>query len=323
MASQIYGKANIMSIESSSRDKMEKSIYDALLKVDHDYATNFHNNDQLKENLLMHICPLIMRVSFDLELTDPLLKTVSIQYMNVFLIAMRFIDYHSELKNFKLSRDEIGYLMFHFAAIIEMQNQEKIQQVRRILLIADQMRSKTMLTKTKLQSVFPQASILEAAKTKAVNYQLDEIELIISTTETDLPFEDERLVVADKNMSEHAIRKIKNKVLFGDLDINNKLTLENLFFENLFMICKKGKFYDLINEMCQKMIELSYAQQGLAESVLAREKRFTTVVENGVAFPHSLVQMADRDSIGVILMVPPILYLVVEMVDYIKQEHAG
>lgn len=308
MASQICGKANIMSIESSSRRKMERSIYEALQKVDNDYATDFHNNDQLKENLLLHICPLIMRVSFDLELKDPLLGTVSIQYMNVFLIAMRFIDYHCELKNYKLSRDEIGYLTLHFAAIIEMQNQEKIQQVRRILLITDQMRSTAVMIKSKLQSVFPQANILEVAYSMALNYHLDDIELVIAVVGAELPFEDERLVLIDKNVSDHAIRRIKNKVLFGDLDIANALTLENLFFEDLFMIRTEGEYQQLITQMCQKMIQLGYAQPGLTESVLAREKRFTTVVDHGVAFPHSLIQMADRDSIGVVLLNPPILY---------------
>lgn len=308
MASQIYGKANIMSIESAARARMEQSVYDALVKVDLDYATDFHSNDMLKENLLFHICPLLMRVSFGLELQDPLLNTVSVQYMNVFLIAMRFIDYHAELKEHKLSRDEIGYLALHFASILEMQNQEKIQQIRRIMLITDQMRSSVMLLKTKLQSIFPMADILDVPCSRAAGYCPDEFELIISTAGIELPAGEERLVVIDKNFSEQAVRRIKNKVLFSGQDLAGALTLEQLFFENLFMVRGEGGYHELIEEMCRKMIELGYAQPGLSESVLAREARFTTVVDNGIAFPHSLIQMANKDSIGVILLNPPLIY---------------
>lgn len=308
VVSQIYGKANIMSIESAARERMEENIYDALVKVDQDYATDFHNNEMLRENLLFHICPLIMRVSFDLELQDPLLNTVSVQYMNVFLIAMRFIDYHAELKGHKLSRDEIGYLALHFASILEMEHQEKIQQVRRVMLITDQMRSSTVLIKTRLQSVFPMADILDIPFSKAVHYCLDEMELIISTIELELPVQEERLVVIDKNCSEHAIRKIKNKVLFSDLGTAGTLSLEDLFYENLFMVRSEGDYHVLVKEMCRKMMDLGYAQQGFGESVMAREARFTTVVDNGVAFPHSLIQMASKDSVGVIVLNPPLIY---------------
>ena len=82
-----------------------------------------------------------MRVTYGLTLSDSLVKSVSVQYMNAFLVAMRFIDYHEELNEYQLSRDEIGYLALHFATHIERENQAKMQSIKKIVFIADSMKS--------------------------------------------------------------------------------------------------------------------------------------------------------------------------------------
>lgn len=64
--------------------KLAKSIREALIKVDKDFDTNFSEDTVLKENLLLHLHPLIMRVTYGLTLSDSLVKSVSVQYMNAF-----------------------------------------------------------------------------------------------------------------------------------------------------------------------------------------------------------------------------------------------
>ena len=309
VASQIFGKASTEKVPYQQKIEMEKSIKESLRKVDKDYATNFSKDVVLQENLLLHIYPLIMRVSFGLELSDSLVSSISVQYMNAFLVAMRFIDYHSELKNYELSRDEIGYLSLHFVTQVERESQKKLQKIKKIVLVIDGMRSSTILFKTRLQSYFPFATILEMPYAHAKKYKMEDVELVISTRELQIEHQESKLVIVNENLTDQEIRKIKNKVLFNEMNIQREtLGLDDLFYEDLFLIKDGGEYYSLIEEMCEKMVVLGYAKQGFTESVIQREKRFSTIYENGIASPHSLIQLANIDSIGVILLKSAIHY---------------
>jgi len=310
VASQIFGKACSKNVPIEQNQEMENLIKEALKKADQDFATSFAEDESLMENLLLHIYPLIMRVSYGLALSDSLIGSISVQYMNAFLVAMRFIDYHKKLCDYDLSRDEIGYLALHFATYLEKENQKKLLNIKKIVLLVDNMRSSTTtLLKTKLQSSFPLANILVIPITSVSKHSMEDIELIISTKDIIIPNQESKVVVIEKNLDEQQIRKIKNNILFNEISISQKtIGLNDLFYEDLFMIRENGEYLSLIEEMCDEMISKGYAQSGYKESVLEREKRFSTIYENGIASPHSLLQMANIDSIGVILLKNAISY---------------
>ena len=170
------------------------------------------------------------------------------------LVAMRFIDYYSGLHNYELSRDEIGYLALHFAAHLEKENQQKMLRIRRIALIADNMRSSTNLLKAKLQSQFPLATILVIPMTSVEKHTMDDIELILSTMEVEIPNQKHKVVVIHESLDEKEIRKIKNHILFNEMFASQKtIELEDLFYEDLFIVKDVGDYLSLIEEMCDVM----------------------------------------------------------------------
>ena len=309
VASQIFGKASSEKVPLNQKMKLAKSIREALIKVDRDFDTNFSEDTVLKESLLLHLHPLIMRVTYGLTLSDSLVKSVSVQYMNAFLVAMRFIDYHEELKEYQLSRDEIGYLALHFATHIERENQAKMQSIKKIVFIADSMKSSTLLIKTKIQSYFPLANIMVIPHMSVAKHDMEEIELIISTEPVHLEKGQNKVVVIHQNLDEKDFHKIKNEIIFsGEQYKNNVLGLQDLFYEDLFWVEKNGDYLDLITKMCDKMVDKGYAKQGFRESVLEREKRFSTIYDTGIASPHSLQPMGNIDSVGVILLEKPAVF---------------
>ena len=178
-----------------------------------------------------------MRVTYGLTLSDSLVKSVSVQYMNAFLVAMRFIDYHEELNEYQLSRDEIGYLALHFATHIERENQAKMQSIKKIVFIADSMKSSTLLIKTKIQSYFPLANIMVIPHMSVAKHDMEEIELIISTEPVCLEKGQNKVVVIHQNLDEKDFHKIKNEIIFsGEQYTNNVLGLQDLFYEDLFWL---------------------------------------------------------------------------------------
>lgn len=309
VASQIFGKASSEMVPLDQKMKLAKSIREALIKVDKDFDTNFSEDTVLKENLLLHLHPLIMRVTYGLTLSDSLVKSVSVQYMNAFLVAMRFIDYHEELNEYQLSRDEIGYLALHFATHIERENQAKMQSIKKIVFIADSMKSSTLLIKTKIQSYFPLANIMVIPHMSVAKHDMEEIELIISTEPVCLEKGQNKVVVIHQNLDEKDFHKIKNEIIFsGEQYTNNVLGLQDLFYEDLFWVVKNGDYLDLITKMCERMVDKGYAKQGFKDSVLEREKRFSTVYDTGIASPHSLQPMGNIDSVGIVLLEKPTVF---------------
>ena len=258
---------------------------------------------------LAKLHPLIMRVTYGLTLSDSLVKSVSVQYMNAFLVAMRFIDYHEELNEYQLSRDEIGYLALHFATHIERENQAKMQSIKKIVFIADSMKSSTLLIKTKIQSYFPLANIMVIPHMSVAKHDMEEIELIISTEPVCLEKGQNKVVVIHQNLDEKDFHKIKNEIIFsGEQYTNNVLGLQDLFYEDLFWVVKNGDYLDLITKMCERMVDKGYAKQGFKDSVLEREKRFSTVYDTGIASPHSLQPMGNIDSVGIVLLEKPTVF---------------
>lgn len=311
VASQIFGKANSENASHEQREKLLASIQLAMQAVDDEYATTFAEDEVLKENLLLHIQPLLMRVSSDLSLSNSLVNSISVRYMNAFLVAMRFIDFHPELHNYELSRDEIGYLALHFATHLEKRTQEKFLKIKKIVLVVDDRRSSAILLKTKLQSFFPFSTILDIPYSSVQRHSMEDIELIISTVEIDVPEQQHKVVVINGTIDEQAIRKIKNEMLINGTElIRGTLGLQALFQEELFEIYESvdEDYLTLIQNMCEKMVDKGYAQEGFVRSVLEREARFSTIYDNGIASPHSLTQLANIDSIGVILLKKPIYY---------------
>lgn len=310
LASQIFGKASVMQITEEQKNEMNDDLESVLRKIDQDFATNFAEDKLLIENLMLHVHPLVARVAYGLELADSLVGSVSAQYMNSFLVAMKFIEYQESLKDYELSRDEIGYIALHFATSLERLNQERLQKVKSVVLVADQMRSSIRLLKVKLQGIFPLANILLIPYTSLPKYSLDDAELVISTIDLDFKDKENKLVLIGENLNENDIRRIRNKILMNEDDSSSTVSsIRDLFYEELTFVEKEETDYmALLRKIAKRMENLGYAKEGYVESVIEREERFSTIYQNGVCGPHSLVQMANVDSIGVALLKNPITY---------------
>lgn len=309
IASQIYGKATSNQVPKEQEQDLRASIEQALIKIDQEFLTDFRHDELLKECLLLHVYPLLLRISFGLELNNSLINSISVQYTNSFLISIRFIEYHKELSQHSLSRDELGYLALHFAAHQERKNQEAIQMIRNILVVSDARRSRTLLLKVLVESHFPKANVSVRTTQQVKKDRLDGTDLVFSTEPLEAISKRMMVISIEATMTEKEMRSIKNMILFQETVGNSKVpTLQNLFFKDLFFRSGDKDYLKIIETYGQKMVDRGYADHSYPSSVLEREKKFSTIYENGIAGPHSMIQNAKKDSIGVILLKRPLLY---------------
>lgn len=308
LASQIFGKVTSNEIPEEQKQELRKSINSALEKIDKEYATQFSGDELLKESLLLHVYPLLLRVTFGLELSSSLVGSISAQYTNSFLVSLRFIEHHKELRKYKLSRDEIGYLALHFATHHERNNQKLLENVRHIVIVSDTLRSNLQLLNLQVQSIFPNARVMIKPYSAKLEFHVEEIDLILSTLPLSEEY-DKLTILIPEVLSEQYLRKLKSKVLFQMADASEKVpSLDRLFYEDIFFYEDGNDYLEILSKYSKKMVERGYANEDFPESLIVREKRFTTVYDNGVAGPHSMHQNANIDSIGVILMKHPIRY---------------
>jgi lichenan operon transcriptional antiterminator len=308
-ALQIFSKSISATIPNAKRSEMMRQIEYALKKVDKEYSTKFNNDPELKNALLLHIYPLLLRITFDFTLNTSLISSVSAQYTNAFLVSIRFVEYHQELSQFHLSRDEIGYLALHFATFLERESQQILNHIKHIVLIDDAKRSSSQLLKTQLASLFNNATILVKNSYDFEKYQLDDIDLIFTIHPLNQPIDTVTVIPIKEVITEEDLLHIKNEVIFCFREKQHShIGMERLFYKDLFFTTDKTDYMQILQETSEQMVRKGYAQEGFTESVIEREKRFNTIYEHGIAGPHSMKQNAITDSIAVIIPKKPIIY---------------
>ncbi|MGM0110217.1 BglG family transcription antiterminator [Enterococcus sp. DIV0187] len=310
LASQLYGKATSESVPEQKKTEQTAMIVETLNKVDEEYSTDFSEDELLLEYLLFHIYPMILRISFGLELKNPVLPTISIRYANAFLVSLRFIEFHRELSRHKLSRDEIGYLALHFAAHQERKNQQRLAAIKRIILIENLTRGQSLLLTTKIQAAFPAASIRVLHPMEVKNVPLESADLILATTPIEAVFDSAPSFMISETLADNELLSLKNNILYSLLQEEKRQPgLRSLFDETLFFIEKEEQDYlAILEKYSEQMVQAGYAAENFPALVLERERRFTTIYDYGIAGPHSMKQNAIKNSIMVILLPKEITY---------------
>lgn len=309
LAAHISAKSSSDEMNPKRRERLYKDLKEILFILDKEFQTNFYQDTNLIESLLLHMYPLLDRLYYNLQLENPLINEMKLKYTNVFVVAFRLGELIEEKYAFKLTRDEIGYIAFHLAAHFEREKQNTIDQVKRIVVVCSTGGGNAHIIKMKLESVFTRAIILTVSNRNMVGFQEDIPDLILTT----IPLETQYLevpVIHIKNMlDEQELNRIVDKTAYylsQQSSDKNGFSLRSLFSRDYFQIIKEENYIDIIREQSQKMIDDGVAAENYTDLVLERENRFSTIYENGVAGPHPIKLNAIKNKIGVTILKEPI-----------------
>jgi lichenan operon transcriptional antiterminator len=309
LAAHISAKSSSDEMNPKRRERLYKDLKEILFILDKEFQTNFYQDTNLIESLLLHMYPLLDRLYYNLQLENPLINEMKLKYTNVFVVAFRLGELIEEKYAFKLTRDEIGYIAFHLAAHFEREKQNTIDQVKRIVVVCSTGGGNAHIIKMKLESVFTRAIILTVSNRNMIGFQEDIPDLILTT----IPLETQYLevpVIHIKNMlDEQELNRIVDKTAYylsQQSSDKNGFSLRSLFSRDYFQIIKEENYIDIIREQSQKMIDDGVAAENYTDLVLERENRFSTIYENGVAGPHPIKLNAIKNTIGVTILKEPI-----------------
>ena len=163
--------------------------------------------------LIIHVLPLINRMYHNIQLTNPLIDKVYSEYANVFLLAMRFSDLIEKKYNFKLSKDEIGYIALHFATHFERMKNSKKEQYKKILVICGTGGGSAQLLKIKLKSIFPHASVSTIAVNNMKETDYHSYDLILTTIPLEEEYKDVPVIFIKEWLDENEIARIEEIIM--------------------------------------------------------------------------------------------------------------
>lgn len=308
---QLRGKFAVLD-DPASNQQLRQAIDKSLELVDRRYHTSFRQDQDLANALMMHVAPLLQRLYTGHQLENPIIEDIYTQYANVFNVAMVFINELNKDLDADINKDEIGYVAIYFAASLEKQSNQVIDDYQKIAVICSTGGGAAYLLKVNLERLFSNAKV----ETFALNEieQIDaSFDLLISTvpleqTDFEIPIIYTKTILSQTEITKiekdlYLLRESKNKVF----DVHQFIL--SLFDEEWFQINEESNDYlELLEKEGAHLEKRGWVERGFKESVLSREKMIDTIYQQGVAGPHPMEQAAIKEVIDVILLKKPLIY---------------
>lgn len=307
LAAEISAKATTEKIQDTKQAEILRKILDTLGK---EFLVDFNKDEELVTSLQLHLFPLINRLYYNMQLENPLIDEIYLNYANIFLIACRFKELIEKEYNFTLSRDEIGFVAMHFATYFERNERKQLNEIKRIVVICKTGGGSAQLIKLKLEGIFPNAVIKTISSRKINEYMYELPDLFLSTIPFEKEYENIPVIQIKEFLDEKEIEKIKK---ITSLQVGKGLTntsilqINSLFRSELFQVIDEQDYIKVLENQANYMIQQGYADKEFTSSVIERENLFSTIYFKGVAGPHPMILNAIENTVGITILKKPIL----------------
>lgn len=273
---------------------MLERVYD-LFKFD------FRNDLELRMILCQHLVPLSVRIKYDMNLKNPLLRDVKEKFCLSYTMASNGVTVINEHFHVLLSEDEIAYFAFAFALALERKKSEI--QKKNILLVCSSGRGSAKLLQYKYQTYFKDYINNITACDLGSLYKVDfaDYDYIFTTVPITVPVPLPILEV-QYFLDDNDIVNVK-KVLCSE----KTSSVMNYYEKEMFLPHLKLRTKEeVLRCMCHFVMEKKNLPQEFYESVLKRERLAKTAFGNMVAMPHVYKAISQETFVCVGILDEPV-----------------
>lgn len=181
---QMYLTLHLMSKSNVIQHNLDSQLYSSLtnllIKIQQETGYLFLKDEQLKNGILQHLKPMLIRLEQNIKLDNPLLDEIKRKYPEVFALVKHYFLELPSLSQFTVHDDEWGYLTLHFLASIE---KLKNEQKAKVLIICATGIGSAQLLKNRVESEFDERIKIVATRGyyEIEPEMLNEVDLIISS----------------------------------------------------------------------------------------------------------------------------------------------
>ncbi|WP_202112529.1 MULTISPECIES: BglG family transcription antiterminator [unclassified Gilliamella] len=176
----LISKSNF--IQNDFNSELSLSLTNLLFEIQQETGYLFLSDEQLKNGIIQHLKPMIVRLEQNIKLKNPLLDEIKTNSPELFELVKKYLNQIPELKKFTISDDEWGYLTLHFLASIE---KLKNEQKAKVLIICATGLGSAQLLKNRVECEFNERIKIVATQGyyEIESQILDKVDFIISSVD--------------------------------------------------------------------------------------------------------------------------------------------
>ncbi len=289
--------------DTSIPETFKRDTQRLIRNVSHGINIDLEHDNQLREDLTLHLFQMALRLKFDTTVVNPLLGEIKRDYPTVFVVVWYALIDFANNNGLVVSDDEVAFVTIHFQAAIERSKRQ-----RRILFVCLNGIGTSSLISAKMRQILPEVSLIEIISRAALPRQdLSNVDLIISTVS--LPVQVVPVVQISPMITNEDMKSImsqyidvvttKNRqpnILSSSSARTISMLRENIFFEAV------DTQAEAIDYLLSKNLWRSSAElANYRESVIRREKLQSTYLGNGFALPHGNPQLIQSSHISILI----------------------
>ncbi|WP_042222128.1 BglG family transcription antiterminator [Oceanobacillus manasiensis] len=278
-----------------------KLVENMVARIDNQYGFQLKEDMDLRLALALHLKPAINRYHYQMNIRNPMLDEIKLNYPLSFEAALVGSEVLNEIQAIKLVEDEVAYLALHLEVAQERKKQEAMNKQRCLIVCASGMGSAQLLM-YKLKDPFKEEMVI-VGSTEMHNvrqYPLEEIDFIITTIpllwDPGIPVIQVSTILGKADISRvNGIIKRKNEVMSS-------------YFLKPFTYFKKDftEPETILRFLCNELEKEGLVDRCYLDSVLQREAYASTSFGNLVAIPHPMEPQTNRTFWSVMTLVKPI-----------------
>lgn len=306
----LSGKKTYMYAETDEYDNKVISQEAADLASDmiqavHDgFNMDFMGDIELRMNLALHVVPLLVRIRYNLEMRNPLLRQTKEKYPLAYAMGLQASTVLDLYGRGKLQEDEIGYIALAFALAMERMSME--QPRKNILIVCVSGKGSAKLLEYKYRREFGAYvnRIITCEENRLNLVDFSEIDYVFTTVPIHI-----RVPVPIQEVSSFLelddIVKIKKQLQEdgGNVPVMAYFD-ERLFFNHLEFDNQNS----LMDYLCSKVIQERNVDPAFRKLVEKREKAAKTSFGNLVAIPHPYRAVSEGTFVCVGILDKPIIW---------------
>jgi len=256
------------------------------------------NYDALSQaTLLSHIRAMRIRVNNAITIVNPLLEQIKRHYPLMYELTLSAFSELDQFFKATVSADEIGYLVMHIGAILEDSISHQSGQGMRVLVVSDQGMASTRVVCQKILSMYPGLDIVRQISVEQYSL-LPEVDEDIVISLVNIVEKNKRIILLPPFPERGQLENIKYYLVSETQPVNAMLTY---FSADNFFVLNAGDYTrsSLITFLCDRLTAQGRVNDHFLSSVLDREARASTLLDDKIAIPHPLGPVAVRTAVSV------------------------
>lgn len=283
-------------------DRVTALVREMLNIVYNSFKIDFRNDLDLIISLSQHIMPFEVRLKYNMQMKNPMLKEIKESFLLAFEMATQsciVIKNHYEKE---ISQDEIGYIALSFELALERKNNDVIK--KNILIVCASGKGSAKLLVYKYQEEF--GKYINEIKTSDI-YGLEKIDFnnidyVFTTVPINIKVQ-ATIIEVQYFLEDKEIKKIK-RTLSTENIITKSYFDKRLFFTDLEFKTKQ----EILKFMCYEIAKVHSIPKNFYNSVIAREKLVKTEFGNLIAMPHPNKALSEESFVCVAILKEPIIW---------------